>query len=250
MIRFTAKNERPSGLERILADASMVLALRGRDMGTCYETLKTRQRQERDDYPEDLSLRVHRALSLLDRAEQESDPDSRFIFLWIAFNAAYASEIDDRQGLSEQATFNAFLEKLHTLDKSQRLKKLVWKVYSGAISALLDNPYVVRVFWEYQKGNMSQPEWERRFAGAKHAARKSISSHNTPKVLSIALDRIYVLRNQLIHGGATWGGQVNRNQIADCIKIMNDLVPVVIEIMMDNPRAMWGQASFPVVKAG
>ena len=97
---------------------------------------------------------------------------------------------------------------------------------------------------------MSQQEWERRFAGAKHAARKSISSHNTPKVLSITLDRIYVLRNQLIHGGATWGGQVNRNQITDCIKIMNDLVPVVIEIMMDNPRAMWGQASFPVVKAG
>ena len=91
-------------------------------MGTWYETLKTRQRQERDDYPEDLILRVHRALSWLDRAEQESDPDSRFIFLWIAFNAAYASEIDDRQGLSEQATFNAFLEKLHTLDKSQRLK--------------------------------------------------------------------------------------------------------------------------------
>lgn len=146
-------------------------------MGTRHQALKIRQRQERDDYPEDLSLRVHRALSWLDRAEQESDPDSRFIFLWIAFNAVYASEIDDRQGLSEQVSLKAFLDKLHSLDSSQRLKKLVWKVYSGVISALLDNPYVVRTFWEYQKGNMSQPDWERHFAGAKHAARKSISSH-------------------------------------------------------------------------
>jgi hypothetical protein len=108
-------------------------------MGTRHQALKIRQRQERDDYPEDLSLRVHRALSWLDRAEQESDPDSRFIFLWISFNAAYASEIDDRQGLSEQATFNTFLEKLHTLDNGQRLKKLVWKVYSGAIFGMSNN---------------------------------------------------------------------------------------------------------------
>ncbi|MEQ3637138.1 hypothetical protein [Alcanivorax sp.] len=91
-------------------------------MGTRHHALKIRQRQERDDYPEDLSLRVHRVLSWLDRAEQKFDPDSRFIFLWIAFNAAYASEIDDRQGLSDQATFNAFLDKPHTLDKSQHLK--------------------------------------------------------------------------------------------------------------------------------
>ncbi|WP_051428748.1 MULTISPECIES: HEPN domain-containing protein [unclassified Alcanivorax] len=125
-------------------------------MGTRHHALKIRQRQERGDYPEDLSLRVHRALSWLDRAEQESDPDSRFIFLWIAFNAAYASEIDDRQGLSEQATFNAFLEKLHSLDNSQRLKKLVWKVYSGAISALLDNPYVVRASGNTRKATSAK----------------------------------------------------------------------------------------------
>ena len=38
-----------------------------------------------------LSLRLHRALSWLNRAEQlADDPDSQFIFLWIAFNAAYA----------------------------------------------------------------------------------------------------------------------------------------------------------------
>ena len=80
-------------------------------MGIDYNTLKNRQRQERVNYPDNLGLRVHRALSWLNRAEQEADPDSRFIFLWIAFNAAYATDIDHREGLSEQRTFNAFLEK-------------------------------------------------------------------------------------------------------------------------------------------
>ena len=45
-----------------------------------YITLKERHRAERDDYPQSTSLRLHRALSWLDRAEQcEDDPDAQFI---------------------------------------------------------------------------------------------------------------------------------------------------------------------------
>ena len=64
-----------------------------------FKTLKARQREERENYPINLGLRVHRALSWLDRAEQSDDDDARFIFLWIAFNAAYANEIGDRDGI-------------------------------------------------------------------------------------------------------------------------------------------------------
>ena len=39
-------------------------------------------------------MRTHRALSWLNRAEQESeDLDARFIFLWIAFNSAYSVKL-------------------------------------------------------------------------------------------------------------------------------------------------------------
>ena len=59
----------------------------------------------REGYPPNLNLRVHHALSWLKRSElAEDDDDGRFIFLWIAFNAAYACEIDEHCGLSEQAT--------------------------------------------------------------------------------------------------------------------------------------------------
>ena len=36
---------------------------------------------------------MHRALSWLEKAEQSDDLDSRFIFLWISFNAAYAKDL-------------------------------------------------------------------------------------------------------------------------------------------------------------
>lgn len=68
-----------------------------------HRTLKQRQRSERDSYHPNLALRVHRALSWLNRAEQADDPDGRFIFLWIVFNAAYATEIDESYRLSERS---------------------------------------------------------------------------------------------------------------------------------------------------
>jgi hypothetical protein len=115
-------------------------------------TLKDRHRQVRDAEHPNLRLRLHRALSWLDRAEQANDLDGNFIFLWIAFNAAYATEIDEQYRLSEQETFKAFLEKLCLLDQEKRIDALVWQEFSGSIRILLDNPYVFQSFWDHQNG--------------------------------------------------------------------------------------------------
>lgn len=218
-------------------------------MVIAHSELKARQRQERDNYPLNLGLRVHRALSWLNRAEVESegDPDARFIFLWIAFNAAYATDIDERPEGNEQRIFNAFLEKLIGLDKQNRLGELVWNSYPHAIRVLMDNPYVFPGFWAYQKGHQSDEQWRDSFAAAKKAANHALAREDTATVLAIVLSRIYTLRNQLMHGGATWNGQANREQLRDCVNVMAQLVPAVIEIMMDNPNTLWGEVSYPVV---
>ncbi len=139
-----------------------------------FQSLKQRHRQERDAQHPNLRLRVHRALSWLDRAEQADDLDGRFIFLWIAFNAAYATEIDERQRLSEQETFKAFLEKLCSLDESKRIDALVWQAFSGSIRVLLDNPYVFQSFWDHQSGKIDEPTWKSRFASGKRAAQQAL----------------------------------------------------------------------------
>ena len=42
---------------------------------------------------DNLGLRVHRAISWIERAEQESDDaDAALVFYWIAFNSAYAKD--------------------------------------------------------------------------------------------------------------------------------------------------------------
>ena len=98
-----------------------------------------------------------------------------------------------------------------------------------------------------RRAAMPEAEWQRRFAGARRAANRALAQRDTVTVLSIALSRIYVLRNQLIHGGATWNSSVNRNQIRDCVNLLGKLVPLVIEVMLDHPETAWGDACYPVV---
>lgn len=59
-------------------------------------------------------------------------------------------------------------------------------------------------------------------------------------ILEELFDRLYVLRNQLLHGGSTWQGSVNRSQVQDGAAIMAFLVPHFINLMLDNPTTDWG----------
>jgi hypothetical protein len=217
-----------------------------------YERLKDRHRAERGAWHPNLSLRVHRALSWLDRAEQlagQDDTDGQFILLWIAFNAAYATDIDEKYREPEQLTFREFLEKLTQLDAgSRRFELMVWQEFPRSIRVLLDNQYVFADFWKAQNGSLPEETWKSNFGAANRAAHLALGKQDTVTVLSIVLSRIYTLRNQLIHGGATWGSSVNREQLRDCTSFMAKLVPITIEIMMDHPETLWGDACYPVVK--
>ncbi|MDZ7790347.1 MAG: HEPN domain-containing protein [Xanthomonadales bacterium] len=211
-----------------------------------HHDLKDRQRAERDDWPEHLSLRVHRALSWLNRAELCDDEDGRFIFLWIAFNAAYANEMGEYR-LTESRLFGQFLERLANLDDRKRLASVIWDQYSGPIRVLLDQKFVFQPYWDHLNGLESGENWRERFGAANRAALHALSGHRTGDVLGVIFGRLYTLRNQLVHGGATWNSYVNRDQLRDANAIMGELVPIVIEIMMDNAHEHWGEACYPVV---
>jgi len=213
-----------------------------------FTALKKRQRTERDNYSENFSLRVHRALSWLEKAEAcEGDDDAQFIFLWIAFNAAYANDVDKEYRPTEHKMFDDFISRLCELDYSKRLSMIVWQEFPSAIRVLLNNQYVFQPFWECQNGNLDEQTWKTRFSDAKSFANKALGHQNTAMVLGIVFTRIYTLRNQMLHGGATYNSSVNRDQIRDCTHLLGRVVPVFIEIMLDNANTLWGDAYYPVV---
>lgn len=179
------------------------------------KTLKEKQRALRDGFSLPLTLRVHRALSWLLRANREEDDfDTRFIMLWIGFNAAYAGDLEralDEDGgrrrpgaTSERERFDGFFRDLVRLDTEGRLYKALWTRFPQEIRILLDNRFVFAPFWKHHAGLPGGAGWEITFEASKRAAHAALAAGDTPVVLSILFDRLYVLRNQLLHGGATW----------------------------------------------
>lgn len=102
------------------------------------DTLKARHRLVRDDQPEGLRVRIHRAISWLALAEREvDDPDAAFIFLWIALNAAYAHEFGFEE--RELVQIRRFIAVLVEHDLEQRLHAVPFRQFSGPIRTLIDN---------------------------------------------------------------------------------------------------------------
>jgi len=210
--------------------------------------LKARHRAIRDKFPHPLNLRVHRALSWLQRAEQETlDHDARFIFLWVAFNAAYAHQVPDRQNSSERKQFKGFLHRLIESDTQNLLYGLVWDRFPGAIRLMIDNQYVFQPFWDFHNGLVSEEDWQAAFGRSKASARRALGRMDTLKVMMVMFDRLYTLRNQLLHGGATWNSHVNRSQLSQGAEIMGWVVPIVNHLMMNDYQRVWGEPCYPVV---
>ncbi|WP_288414942.1 HEPN domain-containing protein [uncultured Novosphingobium sp.] len=216
------------------------------------ENLKHKQRALRDGFPLPLTLRVHRALSWLRRADAESDDDDvRFILLWIGFNAAYASDLGQAAGDDGRRERNVFLAFFHTLvrfDARHRIYDAVWSRFGQEIRLLLDNRYVFAPFWLHHNGVAGYANWELRLEDPRRQVNRALREHDTATLLSLLFDRLYVLRNQLVHGGGTWNSGNNRAQVRSGAALLGYLLPIFVDLMMDNPAHAWALPHYPVVE--
>lgn len=201
------------------------------------------------------TLRMHRALSWLQRAEaQAGDDDVAFICLWIAFNAAYAQDLGQAPGsTSEQQRFRSYLSDVCRLDRDKALAALVWQVFPGPVRLLLDNRYVFQPFWDAlnnPRSDGSTPDyWREDFDKARQRVHQALAQQDTEGVLYEVFVRLYTLRNQLMHGGATWNSSVNRAQVRDGRALLARMLPVLLDVMMRHPGQFQGRPFYPVVPA-
>ncbi len=209
--------------------------------------LKTQLKTAQDLHAEPSRVRLHRAISWLGKAENEAAyPDARFIFLWISFNAAYAKQFGFEE--SERDQLQTFINTLVRIDAASTLKQAVFQQFTGPIRLLIENKFVFEPFWRALREHDSSESWQRQFTAAKNKAMTAVMGNQTEVVLSIVFDRLYVLRNQLVHGGATYGSKVNRQQVADGEKILGILVPAIIDLMIKHPELDFGEILYPVIQ--
>jgi hypothetical protein len=193
------------------------------------------------------AIRLHRAISWVKCAEDhENNPDLKFITLWIAFNACYADNDAHEYILSEKKRFKEFISKLVQCDSEDRFFKLLWYKFSGPVRLLIDNKYAYKQFWDAQRGE--KIDWERLFNQSKIDSRNYLAHQQVSNLLELVLDRLYTVRNQLIHGGATYESKLNRSQVQDASQILEFLMPIIIDIMISNINEDWGVINYPVIE--
>ncbi len=168
-----------------------------------------------------LGLRVRRATSWLSRAE---------------------AEMRDEPG--DPGAAQRFFVKVCRLDRERVVYDAIWSRFSGPIRLLLDNPYVYKRYW-MDRNKPGGGGWQARFAARKERTHHALARQDTYAILCELFERLYVLRNQLVHGGATWNSRANRDQVKDGQAILATLVPHFISIMITNHEADWGRPHFP-----
>ena len=209
--------------------------------------LKARHRDMRQDFDTEFSIRLHRALSWLERAEKESeDHDAGFIFYWISFNANYSIEQSSDNHLTEGQQFRNFFSLIIGLDSNNKIYEMVWQRFTQEIRSILNNEFIYASFWHVEE-QTDKDSWRQGFEQSKAVVNKALATKNSVVILQVLFSRLYTLRNQMVHGNATWNGKVNRQQVTDGFKLISNLQPLFLSIMMDNPNSDWGDLAYPII---
>jgi len=184
------------------------------------------------------SIRIWRGLSWLERAEGAEDVEGRFISLWIAFNAVYGY-LEDGTSAPDHATWQKFLADIVAADGRDQLNTILWGEQLTVLR-LIDDKYLFRPFW------LGQPDAEEKLKRSRQRAMNSYTSRQTLAVLQELFERLYVMRQQVLHGAATSGSKLNRTTLSRCTDVLSHVMPAMIDIMIAaGPDADWGEVCFP-----
>lgn len=216
-----------------------------------FEKAYLNYKEHKIEFDENFRIKLHRAFSWLKQADEAPNEDLRYICLWIAFNSVYGKEREPQNigtSLGDRQSFQRYLAVISNLDKNRRIITAIRKNLKEIIRELLENRYTFQPYWDYYNGKKEFSEWERAFQKAKKLAIQELTEGGTAQILSIVFDRLYTLRNQILHGGATCGSQINRKQLHDGCLILETIIPVVLEIMLSKPDTeIWGEPYYPHV---
>lgn len=192
-------------------------------------------------------IRFHRACSWLAEAEKldlESSVDQVLLYQWIGLNALYGQWDQSRhESLADRECWKVFLERMLELDSDGHLVSLL-TTHRGLVSAILGNGYLNRYFWQEPcSQNVSKSG-----NGGRHKANSWYAEQRWLVIAEQVLERVYLLRCQLVHGAATLNSKLNRVALKHCTTLMNLLLPTFLLIWIDHGADEdWGLLCYPPV---
>jgi len=200
--------------------------------------------------------RMDRALSWLKRSEDcnpKNDPDERFLFLWISFNAAYGDDANlkpSRWKTKDHNKIAQFLCQIVKKDADDRLADVI-RMHKKQFDKILAIRFLFRPFWQAAYIRVAWLRWSNpssTFVTQRLKVQNGFATTFT--VLRYTFDRLYTLRSQLFHGGASYRDEYNRSSLKPANIILGACVPEILKIMLEALNSQhdmgdWGNVAYP-----
>jgi len=187
------------------------------------------------------NIRVWRALSWLERAQglDPADIEGRFISAWIGFNALYGRLDPERHAYGDREAWSTYLANVRRIDVDGKVGALLRKRQLRA-RRLIEDKYLSARFW--LMGNAAKPEIRQELKNAI----AWFQQENNLKVQHLLFDRLYVMRNQLLHGASTKGSKLNRRPLREAGDLLIELLAEFLSLMIARGSGEdWGELCFP-----
>lgn len=192
----------------------------------------------------DFKLRIYRAISWGQAADNEKRLDDKIIKLWISFNALYGS------GFTKFSEVSSFLESVIKLDKKNMLKEsLLLKQIN--IKSFISIPELYDVYWEDENKSRAEREDKAKYLIERKKVKFNefiMSGNGADAILFDLFELIYLLRNQIFHGSSSYDSLENLPSKQKCIEILELFIPKIIEIMIDNPDNNWHEVKYKPIR--
>lgn len=159
----------------------------------------------------------------------EAQPEARFLYLWIALNALYSRwNAEKNQPDGDGPSRTAFFRQACRMD--DRLFAALLHRHRGLAKKILQNPYIAASFWR-------DPEHPKAKGWATEDANyldRNLKDFEHTKVLEQVMDRLFVLRGQIVHGASTGGSKLNRSSLSTAMKFLEIFVPVIVHVVIEH----------------
>ena len=213
--------------------------------------LPTRKKLVAQEIEEDLRIRIHRACRALEQAEamegrdgSAGSLDAALVFRWIGLNALYGAwDVEQGMPVKDRVAVSNLTSEICRVDVEGRMAKCLALVADPA-RELLMNSFLANRFWK-------DPEWDqvRPNRGNAAAYRNELLEKRTSAALHRLLMAIYFLRCQIVHGGSTIGGKLNRETVEPAARILELLSSQILATVVEHGLEMkWGPVCYPPVR--
>lgn len=189
-------------------------------------------------------IRFHRACSWLARVEEiasDQDADLVLVSQWIAFNSLYGQwDRAKREPCPDRECWRSFVDRVLLLDGNDHVVGAL-REHKRLVMSLLEDDFLSTSYWRDPSA--------RRNGHAKRmksTAQSWYLAQRWTMIIDELLDRIYLMRCQLVHGAATYGGKLNRTSLRRCTLMLQHLMTTFLSVWIDHGADEdWGTMCYP-----